>query len=205
MGKNESILDIICEAITNDFQEEFLKQNKNTKLDKILEIQEDISNKILEKIKNKELCHEIINNINRLVNLQTEEVELWRVECFKEGYFSAMKLVKETQEKLQKEKVKNKKEKGFFDYCEDYFCDYFDRESRQNLTLNEDYKKAKETIINIKKKYPKIREILDSDKYEKLNKEEREQIVQIREAQGEMDLIELIEAYKLGLKDGLNL
>lgn len=205
MGKNESILDIICEAITNDFQEEFLKQNKNTKLDKILEIQEDISNKILEKIKNKELRHKIINDINRLVNLQTEEVELWKVECFKKGYFSAIKLVKETQEKLQKEKVKNKKEKGFFDYCEDDFCDYFDRESRQNLTLNEGYKKAKDTINNIKKKYPKIRELLDSDKFEGLNKEEREQIVKIRVSQGEMDLIELIEAYKLGLKDGLNL
>ena len=197
MEKNESILDIIGEAITNDFQEKFLRQNKNTKINKILEIQEDISNKILEKIKNKELRHKIINDINELVNLQTE--------FFKEGYFSAMKLVKEIQERLQKEKVKNKKEKGFFDYCEDDFCDYFDRESRQNLALNEDYKKAKDTINYIKKKYPKIRELLDSDKYEGINNEEREQIVKIRVSQGEMDLIELIEAYKLGLKDGLNL
>lgn len=76
MEKNESILDIIGEAITNDFQEKFLRQNKNTKINKILEIQEDISNKILEKIKNKELRHKIINDINELVNLQTEEVEL---------------------------------------------------------------------------------------------------------------------------------
>lgn len=205
MEKNESILDIIGEAITNDFQEKFLRQNKNTKINKILEIQEDISNKILEKIKNKELRHKIINDINELVNLQTEEVELWKVEFFKEGYFSAMKLVKEIQERLQKEKVKNKKEKGFFDYCEDDFYDYFDRESRQNLALNEDYKKAKDTINYIKKKYPKIRELLDSDKYEGINNEEREQIVKIRVSQGEMDLIELIEAYKLGLKDGLNL
>ncbi len=205
MEKNESILNIICEASTNDFQEKFLKENKNTQLDKILETQEDVSNRILEKIKSKELCHQIIKDINKLVDLQTKEVELWKAECFRKGYLSAMKLVKETQEELQEEKENNKKEKGFLDYCEDDFCDYFDRKSRQNLMLNEEYEKAKDTINKIKKEYPKIRELLDSDKYEKLNKEEREEIVQIRVSQEEMDLIELIEAYKLGLKDGMNL
>lgn len=65
-----------------------------------------------------------------------------------------------------------------------------------------DYKKVIYKITEIKEKYPKIRQYIEKDEVVKLSQEELEVLKEYFSLIEEIQDIELVETFKLGLKEG---
>ena len=94
-----------------------------------------------------------------------------------------------------------KLEEGFFDqYVEDFF-EYFDKYKVSNIMKNREYKRINQQIGRLKEKYPNVTLFLEDKENIWLNNAEQKAILEILKLQGELDIIELKEAFKLGFKE----
>jgi len=92
-------------------------------------------------------------------------------------------------------------DEGFFDTYSDDFWEYFDKHKVLNLLGKGEYKKINQKICKLKEKYPNVIKFLEEKEQVELSKEEQETIWSILELHGELDVIELKEAFKLGFKE----
>ncbi len=92
-------------------------------------------------------------------------------------------------------------DEGFFDTYSDDFWEYFDKHKVLNVLRKGEYKKINQKICKLKEKYPNVIKFLEEKEQVELSKEEQETIWSILELHGELDVIELKEAFKLGFKE----
>lgn len=92
-------------------------------------------------------------------------------------------------------------DEGFFDAYSDDFWEYFDRHKVLNVLNKGEYKKINQKICKLKEKYPNVIKFLEEKEQVELSKEEQETIWRILELHGELDVLELKEAFKLGFKE----
>lgn len=92
-------------------------------------------------------------------------------------------------------------DEGFFDTYSDDFWEYFDRHKVLNVLNKEEYKKLNQKICKLKEKYPNAIKFLEEKENVELNNAEQKAIWEILELQGELDVIELKESFKLGFKE----
>lgn len=92
-------------------------------------------------------------------------------------------------------------EEGFFDTYSDDFWEYFDRHKVLNVLKKKEYKKLSQKICKLKEKYPNVIKFLEEKENVELNNAEQNAILEILELQGELDVIELKESFKLGFKE----
>lgn len=86
---------------------------------------------------------------------------------------------------------------------ENGFEDFFEQQREENLLEREDYRDLQEQIKEFKEKYPKIQDFLENDQIVELTKEEKEAILEVDYLEGEMHVLELKEAFKLGFKEAM--
>lgn len=92
---------------------------------------------------------------------------------------------------------------SFMNQYENGFEDFFEQQREENLLEREDYRDLQEQIKEFKEKYPKIQDFLENDQIVELTKEEKEAILEVDYLEGEMHVLELKEAFKLGFKEAM--
>lgn len=92
-------------------------------------------------------------------------------------------------------------DEGFLDTYSDDFFEYFDKHKILNLSNKKEYREINQEICNLKERYPNVIKFLEEKENVELSKEEQIAILEIFELLGELDVIELKESFKLGLKE----
>lgn len=92
-------------------------------------------------------------------------------------------------------------DEGFFDTYSDDFWEYFDRHKVLNVLNKGEYKNLNQKIGKLKEEYPNVIKFLEEKENVELNNAEQKAIWEILELQGELDVIELKESFKLGFKE----
>ncbi|MBS5854358.1 MAG: hypothetical protein KIC56_03930 [Clostridium sp.] len=92
-------------------------------------------------------------------------------------------------------------EDSFFDKYSDDFMDFIESHRVKKLLFNSEYKNIKDKISGIKKVYPNVINFLENNQTVTLNEEEQKAIFQILNLQGQLDLLEQKEVFKLGFKE----
>ena len=94
-----------------------------------------------------------------------------------------------------------KLDEGFFEQYTDDFLDYFERHKVLNVMQGKEYKIINQRICSLKEKYPKVILFLEDRENVDLSYEEENVINEILKLQEELNIIELKESFKLGLKE----
>lgn len=88
----------------------------------------------------------------------------------------------------------------FNNYIAD-FIDYFERQKSEKLFKRADYKELINKIHEIKIKYPKARAFIEDEEITPLTSEEMKAVLKIIEINNDIDILEVEEAFRLGLKE----
>lgn len=91
---------------------------------------------------------------------------------------------------------------GYLDYCIDNFTEYFDEYVEKVLKKNKKYKKVEDEIHKLKDEYPNVTAFIENKKKPNLTQKDKEAIDKLFRLEGILKNHEILEAYKLGLKEG---
>lgn len=94
---------------------------------------------------------------------------------------------------------------GYLDFCIDDFVEYFNDYVNQVLKHTEKYKEVYDEIHELKNNFPKVTAFLENKKKQNLSQKEKDVIEQIFGLEDILHTYEILEAYKLGLKEGVRL
>lgn len=203
--KNQ-ILKELYEARGDGFESEYIKQyGKPKEIAKSKEKEESLTNTIKKKVKDEKELDEILNRLNDFQDAVIGEMCFWNEQYYKLGFLDFMYLKKELIEKKEKFLKENNEDisqkDNFFNNCIDDFMDYFEKKKSKDLLNRADYKELTNKIEEIKNKYPKARAFIEDEKIETLNEEEMKVILEIIGIDRDLQILEVEEAFKLGLKE----
>ena len=94
---------------------------------------------------------------------------------------------------------------NFFEFAQADFNDYLETRKNPILENNTEYLSAKNEIETMKRKYPNLRDILEEEETKNLNESEVKALIQIRELESKIEMIENRIYFKLGLKEILKI
>lgn len=83
------------------------------------------------------------------------------------------------------------------------FLEYFEIHRQNNLVKREDYKKNTDEIRMISLEYPNAIDFIESGETGELNDQELQAAYDILKLKGNIDVIEIKEAFKLGFKEAI--
>lgn len=90
---------------------------------------------------------------------------------------------------------------SFFNEYTDNFMEYFEEHKKKALENREDYKKISNKILELESKYSNIQLYLENDEIVDLNEKERKAVLEIIDLQDDITVLEIKEAFKLGVKE----
>lgn len=152
-----------------------------------------------ELVKDKEKQKELWLKIDEFECCMTNEMTFWDKQYYKLGFLDRIYLQKEITD--SKNKFINS-EVGDLKDTFIYKCMFFIKEMiGRNIWRRKDYKEIAHKIDKIKDEYPNVTNFLERDDIVELTKKEIKALSEYLILADEMRDIELIEAFKLGLKD----
>lgn len=203
--KNQ-ILKELYEIRGDGFESEYMKQyGKPKEIVKSKETEEKVTNIIKEKVKDEKEIDRILKTLNDFQGAVIGEMSFWNEQYYKLGFLDSVYLKKELIEKSlifqknQNEDTSNPD--NFFHNCSSDFMDYFEEQKSKNLLNREDYKNMTNKMKEIKNKYPKVRAFIEDEEIEILTKEEMKAVFEIIGIDRDLQILEVQEAFKLGLKE----
>lgn len=195
-----SVLDDLFSIRSDGFESLFLKKyGKQEELEQSDPLQNKLENLIKQVIKDESKKEEILKLLDEFAMSLIGEMCFWNEQFYKLGFSDAHGLkieVKNNQNTFGIDENKN-----FFELYEDCFLDYFEKYKSKYLHKRKDYIEVVERIENIKQKYPKIRAFVEDEEWQELSSEEQDAFWEVRGLDSTLEVLEIEEAFKLGLKE----
>lgn len=200
------ILNDLYETRSDGFECEYIKQYGETEKNiKSRNLDEKLTTLIKAKIKEEKDLDEILSTLNDFQGEVIGETCFWNEQYYKLGFLDSVYLKKELIERkaiFQKNKNTDiSKNDSFFNNCIADFMDYFEKQKSENLLNRADYKELITKMEEIKNKYPKVRAFIEDEEINTLTQEEMKAILEIVGIDRDLQILEVEEAFKLGLKE----
>lgn len=187
-----SILDELYEAKSDEFAQDI--QNEMQEETKSFLVEEQLTNKIKEVIKDEGQQKEMLKKLNEYEMEVAKEHDFWNKMFYKLGVYNCT----EMKEILLNKIYSNEDTKSFFDEYTDDFLDYLETNRMKIVRENTEYKQLEDEISKIKAENPNVRTFLEEREAVSLTDVEQNAVLDILEIQGKMDNIEMKEVFKLG-------
>lgn len=187
-----SILDELYEAKSDEFAQDI--QNEMQEETKSFLVEEQLTNKIKEVIKDEGQQKEMLKKLNEYEMEVAKEHDFWNKMFYKLGVYNCT----EMKEILLNKIYSNEDTKSFFDEYTDDFLDYLETNRMKIVRENTEYKQLEEKVSKIKEENPNVRTFLEEREAVPLTDVEQNAVLDILEIQGKMNNIEMKEVFKLG-------
>lgn len=195
-----SVLDDLFAIRSNGFESLFLKKNgKQEELEQSYPLHNKLENLIKQVIEDESKKDEILKLLDEFAMSLIGEKCFWTEQFYKLGFSDAYGLkieVKNNQNTFGIDENEN-----FFELYEDCFLDYFENYKSKYLHKRKNYIEVVKRIENIKQKYPKIRALLEDEEWQELSSEEQDAFWEVKSLDSTLEVLEIEEAFKLGLKE----
>lgn len=190
-----SILDELYEAKSDEFAQDI--QNEMQEETKSFLVEEQLTNKIKEVIKDEGQQKEMLKKLNEYEMEVAKEHDFWNKMFYKLGVYNCA----EMKEILLNKIYSKENAKSFFDEYTDNFMEYFEEHKMKTLKDREDYEKISNKILELENKYPNTQLYLEDDEIVNLNEKERKVVLEIIDLQDDITILEIKESFKLGIKE----
>lgn len=198
-----NILDVIYEAKENKFADNIIKAMEERGEEfKSISIEEQLSNKIKELIKDEKQQKEVLDTLNEYELQIGNENYFWNKMFYKLGVYDCSDMKQIVMNKVDEVlKIKNKND--FFENYSEDIEDYLISNITYRLKHNAEYKKKAQKIEQIKVENPNVRIFLEDKEAVNLTDVEMNAILDIFELEAEMNSLETKECFKIGARDML--
>lgn len=199
----ESVLENLFESNKEEFEWYIMKMDKECSENQELtaKLEEQIRNAIKELISNEEKKKEILNKFKEFDTNMSLATQYWGRNYYKLGFFNGINFKRELKLYEQNSNKENNKDSFFYKYTDD-LMDYIEENRINSLMQRQDYAEKNKNIEEIKNDFPKIRDYLEEGEIKRLNKKELKALLDIIGFNNDIDAIETVETFKLGLKEG---
>lgn len=195
-----SVLDDLFTIRSDGFECLFLKKyGKQEELEQSDPLHDNLENLIKEVVKEESKKKEILKLLDDFSMSLIGEMCFWNKQFYKLGFSDANGLKIEVKNNQNTFDINESGD--FFELYEDCFLDYFERYKSKYLHKRKDYIEIVEQIENIKQKYPKIRAFIEDEEWQELSPEEQKAFLEVKDLDSTLEVLEIEEAFKLGLKD----
>ena len=177
------------------------KEIKETK-----QAKKELEDLMKELIQNEEKQKELWIKLDKFEDCMSGEMSFWDRQYYKLGFLDKLFLkreIEETKTRFFKNKENNKiQENSFFYRYTDSIMQFLE-DNRYNIwQKRKDYKQIKDKMREIKNKYPNVRLFIeDRVVTANLTKEELKAVLEYINLDDEIERIEKIETFKLGLRE----
>lgn len=172
---------------------------KTEEITEVKKAKKELENLMYELVKDKEKQKELWLKLDRFEGAMSGESSFWNKQYYKLGFLDRIFLKKEIAE--NKKKFTNKDIKDLQDTFI-YRNMHCIKEMLGNSIWNrKDYKEIVHKMSKIKEEYPNVMDLLERSKIVELNKKEVKALRRYLSLADDMQDIELVETFKLGLKD----
>ncbi len=170
---------------------------------KATEAKEKLTKLLKETIQDNNILMKVLEALNDFEGYKMEEMCFWDKQYYKLGFVDGFYIKKEIREnKIEFPSRKNNiNEDTFFNNCYDDFIDYFERKKSENLFIRDDYKELMKKMQEIKNKFPRARDFIEDEEINELTKEEMKALSEIIQINGQLETLEIEEAFKTGIKE----
>lgn len=199
----ESVLENLFESNKEEFEWYIMKMDKECSENQELtaKLEEQIRNAIKELISNEEKKKEILNKFKEFDTNMSLATQYWGRNYYKLGFFNGINFKRELKLYEQNSNKENNNDSFFYKYTDD-LMDYIEENRINSLMQRQDYAEKNKNIEEIKNDFPKIRDYLEEGEIKRLNKKELKALLDIIGFNNDIDAIETVETFKLGLKEG---
>ncbi len=199
----ESVLENLFESNKEEFEWYIMKMDKECSENQELtaKLEEQIRNAIKELISNEEKKKEILNKFKEFDTNMSLATQYWGRNYYKLGFFNGINFKRELKLYEQNSNKENNNDNFFYKYTDD-LMDYIEENRINSLMQRQDYAEKNKNIEEIKNDFPKIRDYLEEGEIKRLNKKELKALLDIIGFNNDIDAIETVETFKLGLKEG---
>lgn len=191
------VLDEIFEARRDNFAQIF-KEKEPSEIKRANLLYDRTLDKIENKLNNKKEKEEFMDLIEQLDNSWLDKMSYWLREYYKLGFCDAYNLRIEI--KRENSNLDIKEDILSLDY--DSFFELFEIYKTNRLYKSTEYKNIDNKLRQIKLKYPKVREFIEDGKIGKFTPNEQEAILEVRKLEGDIEMLEKKEAFRLGMSEG---
>lgn len=190
-----SILDELYESKSDEFAQNIQEEMKEEAKSFLAE--EQLTNKIVEVIKDEKLQKEMLKKLNEYEMEVAKEHDFWNKMFYKLGVYNCTEM-----KEILLNKIDSKENtKTFFDEYTDDFLDYLEINRMKIVRKNAEYKELEDKVSKIKADNPNVRTFLEEREAVPLTDVEQNAVLDILEIQGKMDNIEMKEVFKLGARE----
>jgi len=190
-----SILDELYESKSDEFAQNIQEEMKEEAKSFLAE--EQLTNKIVEVIKDEELQKDLLKKLNEYEMEVAKEHDFWNKMFYKLGVYNCTEM-----KGILLNKINSKGDtKTFFDEYTDDFLDYLEVNRMKIVRENAEYKELENKISKIKADNPNVRTFLEEREAVPLTDVEQNAVLDILEIQGKMDNIEMKTVFKLGSRE----
>lgn len=198
-----NILDMLYEAKENKFADSIIKaMNEKGEEFKSLNIEEKLSSKIAEVIKDEEQRKEVSDLLNEYELQIGAENYFWNKMFYKLGVYDCSSLKEIVMNKVDRV-LEDKNTSNFCDNYSDDIDDYLISNITEMLKKNEKYKKIAQRIEQIKSENTNVRTFLENKEAVNLTDVELNAVLDICELNEELNSLETKEYFKIGARDML--
>lgn len=196
---SNGILDELYNSKSSEFEDNILKEMKKRNIEfEALEVEEKLTNKIKEVVKDENSKNEILELLNQFELKEGKEEDFWSKMYYKLGAYDCADM----KNILKNVSISNEEMEGtFLDDFTDNFMDYLENNRMARLRTIEEYVEIENRMEKIKKDNPKVRLFIDNRENVKLSEEEIEKVLEIINLQGDLENFEYKEIFKLGARE----
>ena len=173
---------------------------------KVRQAKQELENLIKEIVKDEEKQKQLWLKLDKYEGNIFGEMNFWDRQYYKLGFLDRIYLkkeIKETRNTFLDNKVSDVKTESFFYKSIDSIMQFIEYHRFNIWRKRKDYKDIISKIRNIKTEYPNVRLFVeDRTVTTKLTKEELNAVLEYMSLDDDIERIEKIETFKLGLKEG---
>ena len=156
-------------------------------------------------VKDKEKQKEFWLKLDKYEGCMSMEIDFWDRQFYKLGFLDRIYLKKELKELRNTFAKTNEdiaRKDSFFSTYLESFMQFLEDNRFHTWRKREDYTKITNRMREIKNKYPNVRTFVEDRQVIELTKEELSAVLEYIFLDDEIDKIEKIETFKLGIKEG---
>ena len=177
---------------------------KTEEITEVENAKKELENLMYELVKDKEKQKQLWLKLDRFEGAMSGESSFWNKQYYKLGFLDRIYLKKEIEE-TQKNKVDDINKNSFFHKYIDSIMQFLEDNRFNTWRKRKDYKTITDKMTKIKNKYPNVRIFIEDRMAIELTKEELQAVLEYISLDDDIEKIEKIETFKLGLKEGNSL
>lgn len=177
---------------------------KTEEITEVENAKKELENLMYELVKDKEKQKQLWLKLDRFEGAMSGESSFWNKQYYKLGFLDRIYLKKEIEE-TQKNKVDDINKNSFFHKYIDSIMQFLEDNRFNTWRKRKDYKTITDKMTKIKNKYPNVRIFIEDRMVIELTKEELQAVLEYISLDDDIEKIEKIETFKLGLKEGNSL